>query len=117
MTPVELAARWRQDAEVCARYGDERGAGVLHRVADELDAALRATGDEALTLEAAAMESGYSRDRLRHMVADGEIPNAGRRGAPRIRRGDLPRKKSSRGDAFDPAAAARSVLHGTSIMP
>ena len=113
MMLAELATRWRQDAEVCARYGDERGAGVLRQVADELDAAVRAAADEELTLEAAAAESGYSRDRLRHMVADGEIQNAGRRGAPRIRRGDLPRKKSKKCDPFDPAATARRVVHGT----
>ncbi|HEX8726058.1 MAG TPA: hypothetical protein VF737_11785, partial [Gemmatimonadaceae bacterium] len=35
---------------------------------------------------------GYSKDHLRKCVADGTIPNAGSKGRPRIRRGDLPKK-------------------------
>ncbi|MDE2782551.1 MAG: hypothetical protein OXK77_06320, partial [Gemmatimonadota bacterium] len=40
----------------------------------------------------AARESGYSADHLGRLVRDGRIPNAGRPGAPRIARTDLPRK-------------------------
>ena len=40
----------------------------------------------------AARESGYSADHLGRLVRDGKIPNAGRPGAPRIARRDLPRK-------------------------
>ena len=44
------------------------------------------------TLEQAAVESGYSYSALQKMVADGELMNVGKKGAPRIRRGDLPKK-------------------------
>lgn len=37
-------------------------------------------------------ESGFSVGHLYRMVGTGQIPNAGRKGAPRIRRRDLPRR-------------------------
>ncbi|MDO8500457.1 MAG: hypothetical protein Q7S20_01280 [Gemmatimonadaceae bacterium] len=109
MTPNELAKHWRQDAETLERY-DSQLAGVCRGHADELDAALRSVADDALDLATAAHESGYSRDRLRHMLAEGAIPNAGRKGSPRIRRGDLPSKSRANMGGFDAVAAARGVL-------
>lgn len=107
MNPSDLVLRWRQDAEHLERYHDGRLAQVCRDHADALAAALRDTGDELLTLAQAARESGYHADRLRHLIADGTLANAGRKGAPRIRRADLPRKPTSRGaDAFDATAAA-----------
>lgn len=108
MTSRELMTQWREDAATLARYGDERGAMLLRRAADDLEAALRAQDEELLDLDAAAQESGYSKDRLRHMVADGALPNAGRKHAPRVRRADLPRKRP-RSSQFDPAATARAI--------
>lgn len=112
-TLAELAACWRQDAELLARYGSEQAAGVCRLHADELDAAVQAGGDEALNLHQAARESGYSSERLRHMVAEGSIENAGRKGSPAIRRADLPRKAKRNGDGFDASAVARRVLGGS----
>jgi hypothetical protein len=60
--------------------------------ADELQRALRAAEADILTVPEAARESGYSADRLKELIREGKIPNAGRKHAPRIRRGDLPRK-------------------------
>lgn len=108
MTPRDLATRWREDAERLAAYGDDRVAGVIRRLAGDLEAALRDVDDEPLTLAQAARESGYSPDRLRHMVAAGQVPNAGRKGSPRLRRGDLP-KKAAIVTAFDAHAAARRI--------
>lgn len=110
MTPAELVTRWRRDAEVLSGY-DERLARVVEQHAAALEAALRDDGAEPLTLGAAARESGYSADRLRHMVSDGQIPNAGKKGAPRVRRADLPRK-ARRSTGFDAAASARLFVHG-----
>ena len=107
---LELAAEWRATADTLAAHGAEQGAATCRLHAAELEAALRAQDDELLDLTAASTESGYSPDRLRHMIAEGTVPNAGRRGAPRVRRADLPHKK--RGSAgFDPTAAARRALH------
>lgn len=110
MTPHELAVKWREDADVLSRYAPELARIALAH-ADELDAALRAMDDDALDLATAARESGYSADRIRHLVASGEIPNAGRKGAPRVRRADLPRKpRAKAAGGFDAADAARSML-------
>jgi hypothetical protein len=89
---AELAASWRVKADTLAEHGADTTAVSLRRCADELDAAARGQADELLTLREAALASGYSRDRLRHLVASGVVPNAGRPHAPRVRRGDLPRK-------------------------
>ena len=107
-----LAEQWRADAELLARYGSAQLAQVCRQHADEIDAAQRDDDAEMLTLEAAERESGYSRDRLRHMVADGDVPNAGRKGAPRIRRGDLPRKSRAplRAVGFDVSARAAELV-------
>jgi|SRR5665213_717956 len=110
---TSLAERWRTDAATLESYGDTQVAKVVRQLADDLEAGLRDDGAELLTLASAERESGYSRDRLRHMVADGDVPNAGRKGAPRIRRGDLPRKsKASRSAGFDASARAAELVHG-----
>ncbi|HEU4630159.1 MAG TPA: hypothetical protein VFS08_10465, partial [Gemmatimonadaceae bacterium] len=61
--------------------------------------------NETLTLAEAALASGYSVDHLRHLVSSGAIANAGRKHAPRVRAGDLPRKPGapSAGQAGAPA--------------
>ena len=87
-----LASRWLSVAETLDDALDERGASLYRRHATELREALRVSGDEVLTLSEAATESGYSQSRLRHMVASGDLPQAGVKGKPRIRRGDLPNK-------------------------
>jgi hypothetical protein len=109
MRPIrDLAIRWRTDAEVLERY-DQQLAKVCLRHAEALEAALREADDELLTLADASAESGYSVDRLRHKVADGEIVNRGRKGAPRIARGDLPVKRTTP-SGFDASAAARLMI-------
>jgi hypothetical protein len=94
MTPDALAAEWRSRAAELRRYGAEPQAVTLEAAAAELDAALREAADTPLTLTEAAAESGYSERRLRELVAAGEVPQAGRKHAPRIRRADLPRRPS-----------------------
>lgn len=117
-TLLKLAKSWREDAELLERYGDTHLGTACRRHADELEATLRSGADEALDLAAAAAESGYSAERLRHKVAEGSIPNAGKKGSPRIRRGDLPLKRT-RATRFDATAIARRILHsqhGTSTI-
>ena len=97
MTHTGLADRWTAEAASLERWGDERGAAILRLCADELTAAKRAQDDEELTITQAAAASGYSADHLRSLVATGEIQNAGRKGSPRIRRKDLPRKPTATG--------------------
>lgn len=87
-----LAARWRAEAERFRELGLEQPAVMSETHARELEAAVRAWSSEALTLEQAAEESGFSYSHLQHAVNDGAIPNAGETGRPRIARCDLPRK-------------------------
>jgi hypothetical protein len=110
MSPAELVVRWREDAEILARNRAEHVAAVCRDHADALEMALRDAGGELLTLSQGARESGYSPDRLRHLIAEGTIPNAGRKGSPRIRRADLPRKPAGGAPgAFDASAVARRL--------
>lgn len=83
---------WREQAELLDQYGASDLAKTCRLHADELEQSLTARADEQLTLSQAADESGYSSDRLRHMLSEGLIPNVGRKHAPRILRRDLPRK-------------------------
>ena len=114
MTSLHLLAdRWREDAATLRAYGKEDAAKAAELHAEQLLEAVREAQDVALTLTEASNESGYSKRRLRELVAEGAIPNAGRKNAPRIRRGDLPRKPGTRGDPFDPVAEARAILGAT----
>ncbi len=98
MRLTDLATRWRERAtELRAWAAAEGAASALEGAATELEEAVRNDEDEPLALDQAACESGYSKRRLRELVASGEIPNAGRKGAPRIRRADLPHKPASSG--------------------
>ena len=87
-----LPANWRMQAKALRRYGGQTPAVAIERCADELEATLVERDETTFSLVEAARESGYSADHLGRLVRDGKIPNAGRPGAPRIARNDLPRK-------------------------
>jgi hypothetical protein len=102
VTLTDLASRWLEDAAVLRRRGAEQHAAVLESCAADLDAWARERDLEALTLEQAERESGYSYSALQKMVAAGRLQNAGEPHRPRVRRGDLPKKVRS----MAPAACA-----------
>lgn len=86
-----LVSEWLEEAErIRRRYRDESLAGLCEAHARELDAALRTSLDEEVTLAQAAELSGYSKSHLRRLMDEGTIPNVGEPGAPRLRVGDLP---------------------------
>lgn len=93
----------------------EAAATAFERAAIELEAALSTFDDESLTLGQAAEESGYSVEYLGRLVRCGTIPNAGKKGSPRIRRCDLPRRPKApvarvgTGE-YDPNAYAQKLL-------
>lgn len=113
-TPAALPDAWRERAADLRKWAAAEGAAcALEVAADELEGALRAAADEPLTLAKAGEESGYSVRRLRELIADGTIPQAGRKGAPRIRRGDLPTRPGHMRhavDDYDPAEDARQLV-------
>ena len=103
MAIAELVKAWQEEAEqLRGRYGADELARLCETHAAELEVALRATQEEELTLGEASRESGYSTSHLRAMIKSGLIPNRGRRGAPRLRRGDLPRKPAGETEPAEP---------------
>ena len=106
-----LAAGWLEEAETLERYRDERGAAICRMHASELTDAVARQESDLLTLAGASQASGYTADHLRHLIAEGTIPNGGRKGSPRIFRRDLPVKPGSQGaTGFDPDAVAREIV-------
>ncbi len=89
-------AEWRERAALLRRYGAEGAAAAFEECAETLEEDLRVWKEEPLTLGEAAEASGYSADHLGRLVRDGKILNAGRQGAPLIRRADLPIKVKTR---------------------
>lgn len=110
MNPAELPNAWRARAVELEPYCAS-AAEAFRAAAGELESALRGASEAELTLDQASEESNYSKRRLRELIADGSIPNAGRKHAPRIRRADLPRKHTKTiADGFDASAEARRLL-------
>ena len=89
---TELITAWRERSVDHDRHGNVGAARTYELVADELEASLRGKDEEIVTLAVAAQESGFSEDHLGRLVREGRIPNAGRKGSPRVRRGDVPKK-------------------------
>ena len=85
----ELIEDWRQEAAIFSRRGLEREARMAESYAVELEERLRKWKLETLTLAEAAEELGVSYDTVQRKVASGELANAGRKNAPRVRRKDL----------------------------
>lgn len=86
----------------------------LTEVATKLRQVFAADDEELLTLAQAAARSELSEDHLGRLIREGKIPNAGRRGAPRIRATDLPRRArrafaTTPHVAYDPVTDARAL--------
>lgn len=105
-----LVARWREEAALYRDRGLDQIANLVESLAKELERFDRERQLEALTLEEAASESGYSYSALEKMVRDGRVPNAGSRGRPRIQRQDLPRKPVRRTAVSDVSNLADAIL-------
>lgn len=114
--PRDLIRRWCDHAALMRTYRAEQEAAWLEDRAAELEAAL-ATHDSGLVcLTEAAQLSGYSADHLGRLLREGKIPNGGRRGAPLIRRCDVPTRPprspivGACRPSYDADADARSIL-------
>ncbi len=112
--------RWRISSPVgVLRLRQWSGVGTSLQASSYDDSPSRSTRlkddqDETLTLVEAALESSYSTEHLRKMVASGTIPNAGGKGRPRIRRGDVPFKRVTKpGNPGTPEDDARAFLNRT----
>ncbi len=116
MTRDEFMGRWSQRADELKRLAaNVDGQRLIAELLAELALLFREEDSQALTLREAGQESGYSPDHLGREVRAGRIPNVGRPNAPRIRRGDLPRKpgrllSSQPENMFARRQIARSVV-------
>jgi hypothetical protein len=107
----ELITRWQDEAAVMEKYGDARGASIVRLMVGELRAAMDAQEEELLSAREAAKRTGYHEDTIGRWLADGTIPNQGKRNRPLVRAGDLPRKPSrSRVARSSPAPDADALL-------
>ncbi len=88
--PADLPEEWRDRSRLFREHEETSVALAYEKCADALEKALREGADAPLTLTEASDLSGYSTDHLGRLVREGRIANAGRPGAPRIARGDLP---------------------------
>jgi hypothetical protein len=110
-----LIERWQGRQQEWSRlHAQVDGAALAGEVVADLQKIAESNGAEELTLTAASTLSGYSTDHLSRLLRDGAIPNAGRKGSPRIRRADLPIRPKPRvaimnGTAYDPVTDARSL--------
>lgn len=112
---LDLVGQWNANASTLRQYGAESHAQVLESCAQELQETLHGSNDTLLTLAQAADHSGYSADHLGRLVREGKIPNAGRHGAPRILRRDLPVKAGwvappERNEQIDRTQIVRSAI-------
>lgn len=82
--------------ELRERFGDDARARAIEWAAEQFERAVANGADERLTLAQVSARSGYSQDHLARLIREGRLPNAGRRGSPRIRAGDLPVRPASR---------------------
>jgi hypothetical protein len=96
VTTDALITRWREQAVALRRYAAAGQAEALEQCAAELEAALDQLDGELITLATAATECGYSADHLGRLIRSGRLTNHGRDHAPRVRRGELPRKAHRR---------------------
>lgn len=89
---LDLAERWEREAQSLRPRGLEREATMEDSFAEELRERVSEWKLDALTVVEAAEESRYSESHLRNLLSEGDLPNVGREGPPRVRRGALPIK-------------------------
>ena len=112
----EIIERWHaRQTEWSRLHVQVDGAALAGEIVADLEKIAESDGSDALTLNAASELSGYSTDHLSRMLREGTIPNAGRKGVPRIRRADLPNRPKSvlasrHGQPYDAATDARLSL-------
>jgi hypothetical protein len=111
----QLIQHWTERQAEWSRFRVQvDGATLAGEIVGDLESLAKADGTEELTLTAASALSGYSSDHLSRLIRDGTLPNAGRKGAPRIRRADLPIRPgagiaSVRNKEYSPFTDARSL--------
>lgn len=103
-TRETLVSYWRARHDEYARVDAVvNGAKLINEMLHHIQELFTSEHGFILSLEAAALRSGYSKEHLARLIRQGKIPNAGRRGTPRIRVEDLPRRRSNLGRQPEPS--------------
>ena len=85
-----LVVQLRDDAEHYRKvHAHVDGAVICTDLADRIESITEQWWIEELTLQQAADERGLSYDTVQRKVSNAELPNVGRKHAPRVRRCDL----------------------------
>jgi hypothetical protein len=92
----QLLSDLREEADNLRQWGATAQADAAFHIIGRIEAWARERELEALTLEEAAKESGYTYSGLQKMMARGELTNAGTKHRPRLIRGELPKKGGKR---------------------
>ena len=110
----ELASQWEKDAKLLAQYGSPQQAELLRDCSKKLFETIKREQEVLLTLAVAAQLCGYTSDHLGKLIKAGKLPNHGRKGSPKVRLGDLPKKAravvTGNSTMYDAVADARSIL-------
>ena len=120
MTLNELRNRWRELRDEYALLRAQIDAATLiDQLLTELEAVNFDQNAALLTLTQAAAACGYSADHIGRLVRTGQLTNYGRRHAPRVRMGDLPRRirrwpegRSDGASRYDPIVDAGALRDG-----
>ncbi|WP_425154969.1 helix-turn-helix domain-containing protein [Candidatus Palauibacter sp.] len=89
MKLTDLAAAWRDEAELFAKRGQGEMAEMARSFAADLEYWIRVWELEELTIGEVAEELGLSYSTIQKRLASGDIPNRGRKSRPRVRRSDI----------------------------
>jgi hypothetical protein len=109
--PSDLLERWHADEEHLAAYGAREAAEALRRCRSDLSTWWRERQLDELTLEEAAAYSGLAYGTLSNKVRAHEIPNAGDKHRPRVRRCDLPMRAPGPPGHGETIDLADRILH------
>lgn len=82
--------RWRKEQDVLRRRDAlVNGAALIGDMLADMDKALSEDGERVLTPKEASRVTGMSAAHIKRLVRQGTLPNAGRRGSPRVLQRDL----------------------------
>jgi hypothetical protein len=115
MTRDELRALWSARRELLGRIrAYVEGARIIDEFLSDITRIEHDERETLVTLKAAAGLCGYSTEHLGRLVRKGHLRNYGRKGAPRVRVGELPSRKVAaiRSRSYDVNADARTLKNG-----
>lgn len=89
---LQRAEDWNALADDIEQWAGEDAAQPVRTASEKFEDAVDEWANEPLPIDRAAEESGYSKERLRELIREETIPDAGPDGGRRIRRKHLPRR-------------------------